>query len=153
VLSQETRCTRRSACGVAPVTPSRLGCNFLPFRIVKERLVSPPLAEPTGGPFQVRALTPPTRRKSFKPLRLGREQGVSYAPPRSTSTDRRFLFEDRSTADGDEGVRTPDPLLAKQVLSQLSYIPGGTRVVQRSQCAYLDSNQGPQLYQSCALAN
>ena len=24
---------------------------------------------------------------------------------------------------GDEGVRTPDPLLAKQVLSQLSYIP------------------------------
>jgi hypothetical protein len=28
------------------------------------------------------------------------------------------------TADGDEGARTPDPLLAKQVLSQLSYIPG-----------------------------
>jgi hypothetical protein len=25
--------------------------------------------------------------------------------------------------DGDEGDRTPDPLLAKQVLSQLSYIP------------------------------
>ena len=24
---------------------------------------------------------------------------------------------------GDEGVRTPDPLLAKQVLSQLSYTP------------------------------
>ena len=27
--------------------------------------------------------------------------------------------------DGDEGDRTPDPLLAKQVLSQLSYIPDG----------------------------
>ena len=24
---------------------------------------------------------------------------------------------------GDEGIRTPDPLLAKQVLSQLSYAP------------------------------
>ena len=26
---------------------------------------------------------------------------------------------------GDEGTRTPDPLLAKEVLSQLSYIPVG----------------------------
>lgn len=26
---------------------------------------------------------------------------------------------------GDEGTRTPDPLLAKEVLSQLSYIPTG----------------------------
>ena len=25
---------------------------------------------------------------------------------------------------GDEGIRTPDPLLARQVLSQLSYTPG-----------------------------
>ena len=28
-------------------------------------------------------------------------------------------------AGGDEGARTPDPLLAKQVLSQLSYTPKG----------------------------
>ena len=27
------------------------------------------------------------------------------------------------TAIGDEGIRTPDPLLARQVLSQLSYTP------------------------------
>ena len=26
-------------------------------------------------------------------------------------------------ASGDEGIRTPDPLLARQVLSQLSYTP------------------------------
>ena len=26
---------------------------------------------------------------------------------------------------GDEGIRTPDPLLARQVLSQLSYTPKG----------------------------
>jgi hypothetical protein len=69
---------------------------------------------------------------------------------------------------GDEGTRTPDPLLAKQVLYQLSYAPaagaysffpanpGGraaSRIRPSAQWAYLDSNQGPQLYQSCALAN
>ena len=27
---------------------------------------------------------------------------------------------------GDEGIRTPDPLLARQVLSQLSYTPKST---------------------------
>ena len=31
------------------------------------------------------------------------------------------LFSDS----GDEGIRTPDPLLARQVLSQLSYTPIG----------------------------
>ena len=30
---------------------------------------------------------------------------------------------------GDEGTRTPDPLLAKEVLSQLSYIPSNTRML------------------------
>ena len=30
---------------------------------------------------------------------------------------------------GDEGTRTPDPLLAKEVLSQLSYIPTRRRMV------------------------
>jgi hypothetical protein len=29
---------------------------------------------------------------------------------------------------GDEGARTPDPLLAKQVLYQLSYIPNAQEV-------------------------
>ena len=63
---------------------------------------------------------------------------------------------------GEEGNRTPDLLLAKQALYQLSYFPAsklpahpaphGAQLA-NSQCAYLDSNQGPQLYQSCALAN
>ena len=30
---------------------------------------------------------------------------------------------DVSRTSGDEGIRTPDPLLARQVLSQLSYTP------------------------------
>ena len=34
----------------------------------------------------------------------------------------RFTFN-TFVLSGDEGIRTPDPLLARQVLSQLSYTP------------------------------
>src|SRR6188472_2067131 len=34
-----------------------------------------------------------------------------------------FPTVNRAWCGGDEGTRTPDPLLAKEVLSQLSYIP------------------------------
>ena len=40
-------------------------------------------------------------------------------------------------AGGDERARTADPLLAKQVLSQLSYIPWGTGAIHR---AYSDAS-------------
>ena len=56
---------------------------------------------------------------------------------------------------GDGRARTGDPLLAKQVLSQLSYAPmhaGTTDLVQRA-WAFLDSNQRPHGYQPCALTN
>jgi hypothetical protein len=46
---------------------------------------------------------------------------------------------------GDEGTRTPDLCRAKAALYQLSYIPLCGR------WAILDSNQGPQSYQDCAL--
>jgi hypothetical protein len=35
----------------------------------------------------------------------------------------RSPYEIGAFLGGDEGIRTPDPLLAKQVLYQLSYIP------------------------------
>ena len=35
---------------------------------------------------------------------------------------------------GDEGTRTPDPLLAKEVLSQLSYIPAGMVTPLKGRC-------------------
>ena len=59
---------------------------------------------------------------------------------------------------GDDGNRTRDLLLAKQALYQLSYFPlpnlaPSDKPKAIPQWAYLDSNQGPQLYQSCALAN
>ncbi len=49
------------------------------------------------------------------------------------------------TPDGDEGIRTPDLRRAKAALFQLSYIPV------QEKWAFLDSNQGPQSYQDCAL--
>ena len=70
-------------------------------------------------------------------------------------------------AGGAEETRTPDPLLAKEVLSQLSYGPSGvTRDATACRAepsgsalepvwwwAILDSNQRPQSYQDCALTS
>lgn len=63
---------------------------------------------------------------------------------------------------GAGGIRTPDIRLAKAALSQLSYGPAEfapARLPARSNrtptrwWAILDSNQGPQSYQDCALTN
>ena len=40
--------------------------------------------------------------------------------PKSFPFDNLMLFE---LSNGDKEIRTPDPLLARQVLSQLSYTP------------------------------
>ena len=56
----------------------------------------------------------------------------------------RVQAADEMILDGDEETRTPDLRRAKAALYQLSYIPIW---------AFLDSNQGPQSYQDCALAN
>ena len=49
---------------------------------------------------------------------------------------------------GDEETRTPDPLLAKEMLCQLSYVPSATEW-----WAFLDSNQRPLPYQGSALTS
>ena len=51
---------------------------------------------------------------------------------------------------GDEETRTPDPLLAKEMLCQLSYVP-----FRRNEdwWAFLDSNQRPLPYQGSALTS
>ena len=51
---------------------------------------------------------------------------------------------------GDEETRTPDPLLAKEMLYQLSYVP---RLPGREWWAFLDSNQRPLPYQGSALTS
>ena len=65
--------------------------------------------------------------------------------------------EDRG---GGEGTRTPDPLLAKQVLCQLSYTPTTVegvscqcRSTQSAWWAWEDLNFRPHAYQACALAS
>ena len=51
---------------------------------------------------------------------------------------------------GDEETRTPDPLLAKEMLFQLSYVPLPQTV---RWWAFLDSNQRPLPYQGSALTS
>jgi hypothetical protein len=68
---------------------------------------------------------------------------------------RRGLFSNAEgfSADeggGDEETRTPDPLLAKEMLCQLSYVP---RFRSAKWWAHLDSNQGPRPYQGRALTS
>ena len=50
---------------------------------------------------------------------------------------------------GADRDRTDDPLLAKQVLSQLSYSP----MIDKGWWAWVDSNYRPHPYQGCALTN
>ena len=68
---------------------------------------------------------------------------------RSLSCCRRGAY--RRVPGGAGGIRTPDIRLAKAALSQLSYGPA-VRMPTRW-WAILDSNQGPQSYQDCALTN
>lgn len=61
-------------------------------------------------------------------------------------------------AGGDEETRTPDPLLAKEMLFQLSYVPvelcdNVGPVWFWEWWAFLDSNQRPLPYQGSALTN
>ena len=57
-----------------------------------------------------------------------------------------------SSVGGAEEDRTPDPLLAKQVLSQLSYSPMFSEGTDEW-WAWVDSNYRPHPYQGCALTN
>ena len=74
-------------------------------------------------------------------------------------TDRCGLAQDRilrcglvpaARSGGDEETRTPDPLLAKEMLCQLSYVPSDRKKVW---WAFLDSNQRPLPYQGSALTS
>ena len=67
-------------------------------------------------------LEPPTSRLSG-----ARSNQLSYEPISSVGTHRSFVRLPylATLSGGDEGVRTLDPLLAGQVLSQLSYTPIG----------------------------
>ena len=99
-------------------------------------------------PHQPRVLIAQSHQCCLLPLKRSPDLQVTLDQEQARSV---FPF-DVAQITGDEGVRTPDPVVANHVLSQLSYIPV-YRVQLDDQWVYLDSNQGPQLYQSCALAN
>ena len=68
--------------------------------------------------------------------------------------------DEAETNGGAGGIRTPDFRLAKAALSQLSYGPlhaaseeEAADGAQSDWWAILDSNQGPQSYQDCALTS
>ena len=60
----------------------------------------------------------------FAGVQIGR-QWSSKIPlyAENPNVDSKKCHEIGAFVGGDEGARTPDPLLAKQVLYQLSYIP------------------------------
>ena len=64
----------------------------------------------------LRGLEPPTSRLSGV-----RSNHLSYKPMLVSASGRRSRLP--TPCGGDEEDRTPDPLLARQVLSQLSYTP------------------------------
>ncbi len=67
------------------------------------------------------------RRKSLADLLLRHSRAVFLVASRFfVNTSRRIFFSRLPcfvTTCGEKGIRTPDPLLAKQVLYQLSYFP------------------------------
>ena len=65
-------------------------------------------------------------------------------------TDQRSSGRKPAKGGGDEETRTPDPLLAKEMLYRLSYVPQAPR---REWWAFLDSNQRPLPYQGSALTS
>ena len=66
------------------------------------------------------------------------------------------VITDNYIRSGDKGIRTLDPLLARQVLSQLSYTPRCFFILFlpiSRKWAQVDSNHRPHAYQACALTS
>ena len=79
---------------------------------------------------------------------LGYTRESTYSVVKELRGQSRDSLDRLLAPGGDDRSRTGDPLLAKQVLSQLSYIPSTP-----FWWAFLWSNQGPRAYQARALAS
>ena len=79
---------------------------------------------------------------------LGYTRESTYSVVKELRGQSRDSLIALSAPGGDDRSRTGDPLLAKQVLSQLSYIPAC-----QHWWAFLGSNQGPRAYQARALTS
>jgi hypothetical protein len=100
-----------------------------------------------------------TRNKYSHPEYLFLNSGSLAFPPKPWTP----LFILPRRFGGGERDRTDDPLLAKQVLSQLSYTPSSQSIKDRMSSAFvllpriwwvwMDLNHRPHAYQACALTN
>ncbi len=88
---------------------------------------------------------------SSDPLVSGLERTLEGTDQGTARFDPLADTGDGPRAGGDEETRTPDPLLAKEMLFQLSYVPAGA--TEREWWAFLDSNQRPLPYQGSALTS
>ena len=108
------------SCALSPCMPSS-SFGYLPSShremFLRFKLPSPDFGRPDSGLVGLDGLEPSTSRLSGV-----RSSHLSYRPVFlryfSSSISQGFTLDG-----GDEGIRTLDPLLAGQVLSQLSYTP------------------------------
>ena len=84
---------------------------------------------------------------------LGYTRESTYSVVKELRGQSRDSLDRLLAPGGDDRSRTGDPLLAKQVLSQLSYIPLSYISKAPFWWAFLGSNQGPRAYQARALAS
>ncbi len=84
---------------------------------------------------------------------LGYTRESTYSVVKELRGQSRDSLDRLLAPGGDDRSRTGDPLLAKQVLSQLSYIPLSCISKAPIWWAFLGSNQGPRAYQARALAS
>ena len=90
----------------------------------------------------------PVYGSSVLPRVIARARLISR--PRMVTISSRCIAVQAFHLGGAEGIRTPDLRRAKAALSQLSYGPADA---DQTEWASLESNQGPQSYQDCALAD
>ena len=102
---------------------------------------------PRHPPFALSSLTT-NFLAYFRRTLLGYTRESTYSVVKELRGRSRDSLDRLSAPGGDDRSRTGDPLLAKQVLSQLSYIPSVP-----FWWAFLGSNQGPRAYQARALAS
>ena len=100
---------------MCPLLSVRFYSFFLLYSVFNEHFLVG-LADLVGSS----GLEPPTSRLSG-----ARSNHLSYEPIKLFDVSRlsRLFYCRLSSTGGDDGIRTHDPLLAGQVLSQLSYTP------------------------------
>ena len=105
------------------------------------------LAQGFPGPDARRRLEDQPSNRRW--IGLGYPRVVSGMDPSSSVLSWCLRAQERYLrSGGDEETRTPDPLLAKEMLCQLSYVPQP-----KGWWAFLDSNQRPLPYQGSALTS